>query len=419
VLDRTQAPKPQVIREIALPTIQKATLDCGIDVFYLTEQNTGAFKVEVVHQGGFMKLQSASESVLLCKMLLEGTKQHKGHAFLNAIDNLGSFIESSPGFDYANVSLFGLKRYFNENISLICSTLYEASLEADRLKFLKDKELNRLKLNREKGSYLTSINLRKNLFGDHPYGFTLDPDDITNVKLEDLKTQSIQHVRSFDLFVSGDLPKDFLAILNESFKHPKEEVHKVNDHPWPERSSSSDLRKDKYLQSSIRLGQRMFSRDHADYAKFMLLNELFGGFFGSRLMKNIREEKGYTYGISSHLYALDETGYFTIGTEVNGEAEEDTLVQIRQEMERLKSDLVSESELNTVKNYMLGSFTNSFSAPFAAIDKFKALHRQGLDLSFYQDYLSQIKKVSATDLNATANTHFDFDGLSRSIVGRS
>jgi zinc protease len=418
VLDRTQAPQPQEIRGLALPTIEKATLDCGIDVFYLIEKNTDAFKIEVVHQGGFMKLQSAGESVLLCKMLLEGTLQHKGHDFMNAIDHLGSFIESSPGFDHANISLFGLKRYFSENVALLCSAIYHASFEADRLSFLKDKELNRLKLNREKGSYLTSINLRKNLFGEHPYGYTLDPADIANVQLDILKEKSIHHIRSFDLFVAGDLPEDFIEVLNSSFKQPKAEIQPLNKHQWPRQYASTDVRKEKYLQSSIRLGQRLFSRDHQDYAKFMVLNELFGGFFGSRLMKNIREEKGYTYGISSHLYALEETGYFTIGTEVNAEAEEDTLIQIQLEMDRLKSELVSTSELNTVKNYMLGSFTNSFSAPFAPIDKFKALHGQGLDLSFYQQYLNQIKEVSAEDLMQTANAYFDFDVLSRSIVGK-
>ena len=135
-------------------------------------------------------------------------------------------------------------------------------------------------------------------------------------------------------------------------------------------------------------------------------------------MKNIREDKGYTYGISSHLYALQDTGYFTIGTDVNYEAEEDTLVQIQKEINLLQTELISEEELQLVKNYLLGSFTNSLSAPFAAIDKFKVLQRQGLDLSFYDSYIDSIQSVSAERLMDLANQYLQWDSLSLSIVGK-
>lgn len=418
-MDRTQAPPIQELSKIDIPEIDQARLDSGIQVFYSHDNSNEAFKIEVVHKGGFVNLDSASTSSLLCKLLLEGTREFQGKSFLEKIDSKGSFIESAPGFDNATVSLFGLKKYFSENVRLISSAIYEAELMADRLTVLKKKEVNRIKLNQEKGSYLTSINLRKNLFGDHPYGYVSDITQVEGIDLQKLIQARDSHVQSFDLFVSGDLPTDFLEILNEYFKSSTEFEFKSPVQDWPIDAISTNIKDDKFIQSSIRLGKRMFNRHHQDYAAFMLLNEILGGYFGSRLMKNIREDKGYTYGINSHLYVLKETGYFTIGTEVNGSAKEDTLHQIELEINRLKNELIGEEELLTVKNYMLGNFANSLSTPFAAIDKFKSLYTQGLNLSFYENYLEDLNTINSESLLKTANTYLNWDEMSVSSAGKA
>lgn len=418
-MDRSKAPQVNILSEIDIPSISHFKLDSGIDVYYVESTESEAFKIEAVHQSGFIQMPSASASSLLSKMLLEGTKDFPGKLFLEEIDALGSFIESTPGFDSATISLFGLSRYFKRNVALLASALYRAEMKESRLDFLKKKEINRVKLNLEKGSYLTSTQLRKNLFDSHPYGYTSSIDDINNQGIKTLKTFSQTRSMSFSLFLSGKLPSDFKQILNSLFPVKGNYEQKPSELKWPDESVRTIDRNEKFIQSSIRLGARLFNRKHEDYSGFMLLNEILGGFFGSRLMKNIREDKGYTYGIGSSLYALNEIGYFTIGTEVNHEAEEDTLIQIEHEINRLKEEPVSTEELLVVKNYFLGTFANSWSAPFATIDKFKGLHAQGLDLSFYATHLAKIKNIDQDDLLRLANNYLHFDKMCLATVGKA
>lgn len=418
-MDRAKAPRVRDLKEIEIPSIDQLTLDCGIKVFYHLERNTEAFKIELVHKGGFLNSSSASESSLLSKMLLEGTTALPGSTFLESIDNLGSFIESSPAFDNATISLFGLKRYFESNINLLASVIYSSEMDQDRLEILKRKEINRVRLNQEKGSYLTSTQLRKNLFQEHPYGYISNISDISSINISQLQPLINTRIQSFDIFVSGDLPSNFSQVLNKYFTVLMNGLlSEVSFVEFPKITQNTRVSDDKFIQSSIRIGKRLFNRSHSDYATFMVLNEVLGGYFGSRLMKNIREEKGYTYGISSHLYSLKETGYFTIGTEVNYEVEDDTIEQIQFEINRLHTDHIGIEELLTVKNYMMGSFANSLTSPFAAIDKFKGLFYQGLDLSFYNNYISELKSISSESIRQAAQTYLVWEEMSSSIAGK-
>lgn len=417
-MDRTKAPPINEIQTITLPKVDSAILTNGIKVFYVIDKSVEAFKIEAVTQGGFFYSESAAQAILSNKMILEGTKLFPGNSLIAEVDRLGSFLEATPSFDYSSITLFGLTRFFEQNLSIFYEALTQASFENQHLEALKRKELDRLKLNQEKGSYQASINLRKSLFTNHPYGYTLNVNDINDASAESLKLFYQRSINSFNLFLSGNIPIDFLNQLEMLFSEsPTQSISPNREVHLSFRRNDSIVRDERFIQSSIRLGKILFNRSSEDYLDFLLLNEILGGYFGSRLMKNIREEKGYTYGISSQLYALKETGYFTIGTDVNSEAEEDTLVQIRAEIDKLQNELISEEELYVVKNYLLGSLTNSLSTPFATIDKFKVLYHQGFDLNFYDSYIQSIKSAKAEKLLDLANKYLDWDSLSHSIVG--
>jgi predicted Zn-dependent peptidase len=149
----------------------------------------------------------------------------------------------------------------------------------------------------------------------------------------------------------------------------------------------------------------------------LVLNEVFGGYFGSRLMKNIREEKGFTYGISSNLVTLRHEGYLVIGTDVKKEFTGLTLDEVYKEMEILRNGPVGEEELQTVKNYMIGSFAGSLNSPFAIADNFKSIYFEGLTYDFFEHYIENILHTSAGDLVYLANTYLQPDSLLEVVVG--
>jgi predicted Zn-dependent peptidase len=175
--------------------------------------------------------------------------------------------------------------------------------------------------------------------------------------------------------------------------------------------------RDQALQCSIRMGQVSMNRQHPDYFQFSVLNTILGGFFGSRLQKNIREEKGFTYGISSSIVPLKRAGYWAVGTDVNKENAAETCSEIRKEIRTLQETLIPSDELEIVKSYLMGSFTGELTQAFDIADKLKVIYMEGLAPDFYDQFQHAIMACTAKDLRELANKHLDPSGLHEVIVG--
>ena len=172
------------------------------------------------------------------------------------------------------------------------------------------------------------------------------------------------------------------------------------------------------LQSAIRIGKRLFTKPHPDYPAMLVLNTILGGYFGSRLMSNIREDKGYTYGIGSAIVSFSHAGYFTISTEVGAEVTKDAVKEIYFELKKLQTEKISDSELALVRNYMLGTFIRSIDGPFALADRFKGIHFSGLNYDYYDRYIETIRTISSEKLIELANKYWKKEEMIELVVGR-
>ena len=177
------------------------------------------------------------------------------------------------------------------------------------------------------------------------------------------------------------------------------------------------IEKHNALQSSLRLGCITIDRNNEDYIPFLVVNEILGGFFGSRLMKNIREEKGFTYGIHSSVNSLMDQTYFVISTDVKKECTKETIEEIYKEIEKLKTELISEVELKTVTSYMLGRLMNSLTTPFALMDKFKTIYFSKQKYEYYERYNNIVSNIGPEEVKAIANKYLQPEGFSKVIVG--
>jgi predicted Zn-dependent peptidase len=170
-------------------------------------------------------------------------------------------------------------------------------------------------------------------------------------------------------------------------------------------------------QASVRVGRTLFNRNNPDYLPLRVLNEIFGGYFGSRLMKNIREEKGFTYGISSSLASTYADGYWIIGADVNKDVAQQTIDEIYKEMDILCKEPVPADELETVRNYMLGSFANSINTPFVLAERFKTVHFLGMSYDYYEQFIRTVQTISAEELLHIAQKHYKPELMTEVIVG--
>jgi predicted Zn-dependent peptidase len=171
------------------------------------------------------------------------------------------------------------------------------------------------------------------------------------------------------------------------------------------------------MQSAIRLGRQIVGKQHPDYNRFVLLNTILGGYFGSRLMSNLREDKGFTYGVSSFVANYLHNGYFAVATEVNAEHTNAALDEIYKEIKMLREKRVGSEELNLVKKYIYGSFLRTFDGPFALAEGFRAVKNFELGFDFYQNSLKEILMTDAEQLIETANKYLKADDLYRLVVG--
>jgi predicted Zn-dependent peptidase len=172
------------------------------------------------------------------------------------------------------------------------------------------------------------------------------------------------------------------------------------------------------VQSAIRVGRFWVAKSHPDYHALSVLVTIFGGYFGSRLMTNIREEKGYTYGIGSFVLPLKNASYMAVSTEVGNEYLEPTLKEIAAEMRRLQTEPVSENELETVKSYLLGEFLRDFDGPFALAASFKSINDFNLDYSFYDRYLQLLRTITSEELQRLAVEYLNPDDFYTVVAGR-
>lgn len=418
--DRRIAPSFNPLKKIHIPEVQETRLNNGRRVFYLNDDKTQVFKIDLNIRAGSWYSQKYAVVPLTLKLLNEGTQSKTAKQLADKFDSYGSFVEFNPGFDHCTISVYGLTKYFSQNLELLSELILSPGFSEQSFQSLKQRESQKVRLNLEKSNYLASVTLRENVFGpDHAYGKRIHPEDIDILELDEATSFYESHFGDFDIMLSGNLPEVFKDSLEQylgssTYKTSSPSTPST-DHTQAEKNLT--INNPKFVQSSIRMGKRLFNRSHQDYLEFMVLNEILGGYFGSRLMRNIREEKGLTYGIYSQLYALNHEGYFFVGTDVNSENTERTIEEIQKEIEILKTQKVSNEELETVKNYMTGTFAGSISSPFSIIDKFKAVHYQGLDLSFFQNYIEAINSVNSETILSLANEYLQTDTFTQVIVG--
>jgi zinc protease len=423
MLDRSTPPIAAALEE-GHDILQATTvyLDNGIPLHLILSGSQPLIRLEIVFDAGIWYEQKNNTSYITAKMLSSGTKKYSAEQIEKTIAFYGAFIDLDNGPDRSILTIYCVSKHLESLLPLIFDLITQSHLPQEEFNNLKNITLQNLKVNLAKTSYLASVGFRKNIFGPfHPYGRSLEEEAILKIGLEDIRAfyQNFFTYKNCHFIISGNGSIDFYKIFNKYFgNHAWGNEQRVSNKfaPYPKQGRDT-IQKDNSLQTSLRIGRLLFTLSHKDYFNTYILTEVLGGYFGSRLMKNIREEKGYTYGIHANLVCHQNEGYLVIGTDVNKENTENTIDEIYKEIERLKAEPVPYDELDTVKNYMLGSFFNSINTPFALADKFKMIYFNGLNYSFYKQYIESIQNISAEDIREMANRYLNKEDMAEVVAG--
>lgn len=423
MLDRTISPDFQTITSINIPPVQVITLSNGIPLYVVNVGEQPVIKVEFSFEAGNWQEPQNGVSLFTAKMISEGTSKHSSSEISEYFDKFGSFIESGQGLDRANFVVYGLKKHLPSLLPMVQELLTEAIFPEKELETIKNIQLQTLQVNSEKTAFIANKTFRKKVFGDiHPYGNSMTEEAIVGINQNSLIEfyKNYWQGKPYRIYLSGSVGEEEIKLIEQHFGSQKISQlidNQIFTNNIISKGESIVINKEGTMQSSIRMGKQLMTRKHPDFFTMLLLNEILGGYFGSRLMKNIREEKGLTYGISSNLALFGQAGYFVIGTDVKREFTQQTIDEIHKEIKILQTELISGSELEVVKNYMVGSFAGSLNTPFDIIDRYKVIFSENLPLNFYRNYIPNIGQISDIMLLEAANKYLDIDSLFEIVVG--
>ncbi len=418
-VDRSVAPECVVPHIFHLPEPGKSLLPNGAQFFFLNSADQPVIRLEFVFRAGSWFQNAPGVAFFTAKMIREGTKNYDSKSIAESLDRYGAFVSVNAELDFIVFSIHVPVKYLNNISAVIRDILFNPTFPEHELDHLKEIQLSQLLVNKQKNNFIAAGQFRKKLYNHVPYGHILEEESITAITRDQLRSHFDKFMHGkFDIFLSGNfnraLPEKIVKLIEDKL---------AALHPFPDRKIGDTgyfeeyIEKEDSLQSAILMGDRAINRNHKQYPAVLLLNEIFGGYFGSRLMQNIREDKGYTYGIYSHLATLKKDAYFFISSEVKKENRIQVIEEINKEIDRIKSEPVSEEELTQAKNYLKGSFLNSFTTAFSAMDKIKNMHLYNLPENYYENIFEEVDSTTPEDLQLLANEILFRNSLSSIIVG--
>jgi len=415
-------PEISEIKKLELPKIESMSLSNGSMFYFLDDSQAKYLRFEIVFEAGRLNEDSPLAAKGAALLIKEGTKTLSGRELAEYFDSKGSALQIRNSLDHIFISFVCLKEYAIDLIHMTAKVCFEPSLS--ELELLKMVKRQKQKLNNEtsKTEVVAYREMTAHIFGhDNPYGYNSTPSLYDQLRIEDIREFHKNHITkgSFQLFLTGFVNDEVIKAISTSFgKTPMSSNsaphHKVIVKTHPE---VNEVILEGSVQSSLRLYKPLFNRHHPDFSGLFLLNLIFGGYFGSRLMKNIREKEGLTYGIYSGIDPLKNSGYFYISTETRHS--NIALVQklINEELDVLSTTPILSDELVMVQRYLAGQFLRMIDGPLNVMKVCRTLILDGLELDFYDQMLTKIWATGADELMSLANHHLSKESMSVLIVG--
>ena len=423
MLDRTVAPEFHEIEKLNIRQAEKYDSTNHLPFYFVRSGGQPVIKLEFILSGGTWNEHRAGAAELTSRLLTEGTKSYSSAQISENFDALGAFFEINSGVDFITVNFYFLEKHLQGVLPMIREILEEPTFPNSEFETVKNISFQTLKVNFEKTSFLASKHFRMSLFGEsHPYGKIIEPDQIGQLEVSNIAEHYQGAIRGKHTLclASGQFSDDTLHKLG-SFISSLDfgpSAATALEHGIPERQSAVQrIEKEGSVQGSIRIGKTTITPSHDDYFNLMVSNEVLGGYFGSRLMKNIREEKGLTYGIYSQIVNLNHSSFFTIGADVRKELIDQAIDEVKKEIRILRSEPVEWDELQTVRNYLLGQIQSSINTPFALADKFKTIFLRGFDYSYYDGMVETIKSITPDKIMETTEKYLHEDTMNTVVVG--
>jgi predicted Zn-dependent peptidase len=411
------------VDKVIIPDAFPFNLVNGVPVYQIEAGTEDIMRLEFTFRAGqikeFVPLLSSTTNM----MLTEGSQNYSSEELNRLLDFYGVFINLYAERDRAGVVLFFLSKHIEKVMELSREILFGPVFPEAELNALMKKRLRWFMVNREKVQNLATDQFFESVFGKHhQYGHQATEKDFEMMNPALLGNfHSKYYTReNMAVIISGKIHQKTSDVLNYYFGDiSSRKIYSEDSETFikGEKRKKVHINKPGTVQTAVRIGSSTINKRHPDYIGLKILDSVLGGYFGSRLMKNIREEKGYTYGISSSVTSLDLAGYKIIATEVGKKNCQKTIEEIYKEIRLLQTVPIPKVEMEIVRNYMSGEMVRMFDGPFALAESFRSAWEFGLDNSYYHRLAEKIKTINPAEIIELARTYYNIDELYEVTVG--
>jgi zinc protease len=423
LLDRTIAPPVQPLARVALPDAEVINLPSGARLHVLANDAQPVVRLQAVFRAGKLAEPTPGLASLTASLLLEGTATRTARQIADEVAFYGASLECDSGFDRATLTLYCLTRHLPKLLPLVLDVLINPAFPEAELQQLQTRTVQNVRVERQKTSYLATERFNELLFGaDTAYGRPFDEAAYQRLTAEQARDfhRAAYSLANAELFLCGDVAAERDLVAQAfSTDAPAGTAMPEPNVALPEAVAAATDRVAVAgsLQASIRMGRPWPSPTHPDTHRLKLLVNVLGGYFGSRLMRNIREDKGLTYGIYASVAPREYGTTLVIGTDVKGESADVAVREIELELRRLQEEPIPAEELETVKNYLLGKFANELSTVFEQCDKYKNQVFLGLPADYYTQFVQQTEAADAETLQALAQQYLSAQNMQVVVAG--
>ena len=415
-----QQPEIVIPSSVDMPKAHPITASNGVEIYTLPTPDFEVVRFSFVFRAGTSVQHKPFAASAAANMLGEGSNRLTAQQIAEQLDFYGSYFDVNIDRDYVYISFCSLRKFFMPTLEVAREIILNPAFPEHEFDVYCSKRKQNLAIERKKVDVQSRELFASALFGaEHPYGISSPEacyDELTREDLIDVYRKLYTATNCF-VVCSGQLDDEVMGHIRAMAEALPE--GKSVDITLPQTTTTHQMRRDieTALQSSVRVGRLLFPRNHPDFVGMQVVAAVLGGYFGSRLMQNLREEHGYTYGVMAAMVNFDKEGYLAIATQVAREVREEVLTEIYYEIERLRNELIPEDELQMVKNVMIGEILRILDGPFGIADVTIENIMCGMDNSATEHSVEQIIAITAEQVRDLAAKYLRREDLVEVVVG--
>jgi zinc protease len=416
MLNRTIAPKiiDAVDFQLTLPKYKKYLLKNGVPVFAIDLGEQDTLMVNWIFDAGNWYEEKNLVAATTNYLLKNGTSKKTAFEINEHFDYYGSYLNRHSNNETADITLHCLGKHVNNLLPVVAEIITDSTFPQEELDIYKKNMQQHLQVSLMKSDFVAGRLIDEYLFGkQHPYGKYSSAEEYQALQQDEIKAYYKKYYQQGNcvIFIAGKLPADIIEQLDKEFGslplHPHDTSTSLIQHPiTPAKEKKYNVVNDENgVQGSIRIACNFPNRHHPDFQKFSMLNTVFGGFFGSRLMTNIREDKGYTYGIHSYLMNHTQQSALLITTEAGKEVCAATIEEVYKEMNLLCEEPIDDEELQMARNFTIGTILGDLDGPFQVAGRWKNIILNNLDENYFYNGIKIIKTITPEELQELAKKY--------------